>query len=483
MNRDSMLARLANETFDVLIVGGGATGLGCAVDAAARGYRTALVEAADFAAATSSRSTKLVHGGVRYLAEGDVHLVREALHERTRLKRNAPHLVFDRAFVTPAYRWYEAPYYFAGLKLYDLLAGGNTGFARSRYLSAAAAVERVPWLRRHNLHGAIEYHDGQFDDARLAVALARTAADRGTALANYLACVTLSRSKGDPNLRTATVRNQETAETFDIRAKTIVNAAGIFVDAIRRLDDPQAAPILKLSRGTHIAVARDVLPGDSALLVPKTSDGRVVFAVPWHERVLIGTTDVHATDAELDPQPTHEELAFLIATIGDYAQTPIDESAITASFAGLRPLVERSAVASTAKLSREHVVEVSRNGLVTIAGGKWTTYRKMAADAIDAAIAAAGLTPAPCATETLRLHDDASGELDALIALQPDLATPLAAGFPYTKADAVNAFRNEMARTADDVVARRTRLAFLDARAAAAARPVVEALRKEVPTV
>lgn len=472
MNRDTMLQRLANEAFDVLIVGGGATGLGCAVDAASRGYRTALVEAHDFAAGTSARSTKLVHGGVRYLAEGDVHLVREALLERTILHHNAPHIVRDVAFLTPCYRWYEAPFYFAGLKLYDVLAGEHNDFGRSRFVSANGTLARLPWLRRGGLRGSIEYHDGQFDDTRLAIALARTAADQGAALANYVACVAL-----EPG-GIARVRDAETGSEFEIRARVIVNAAGIYVDAVRRLESPGAPPLLSLSRGTHVAIVPQALPGTDALLVPKTSDGRVIFAIPWHERVLVGTTDVPTAEAIADPQPTEAEIDYLLATLGEYLRVPLDRSAITASFAGLRPLVERSAASSTAKLSREHLVDVSPGGLVTIAGGKWTTYRKMAEDTIDVAAKHAGLLRSPCRTPWLTLHDDTRDELAGLVRADPSLAQPLSPGFAYTRADVVNAYRNEMARTADDVLARRTRLAFLDTAVARAVRPAVEALAR-----
>jgi glycerol-3-phosphate dehydrogenase len=474
VNRAAMLARLAGEAFDVLIVGGGATGLGCAVDAASRGYRTALVEANDFAAATSSRSTKLVHGGVRYLQEGDVHLVREALHERTHLLRNAPLLVRDRAFLTPAYQWWETPYYFTGLKLYDVLAGANA-FGRSRYVSRAETLDRLAWLRSSCLRASIEYHDGQFDDARLAIALARTAASCGAAIANYCRVTALNRTGS--RLGGAAVRDEETGATFDVRATATIDAAGIFSDDIRKMDDANARPILAYSRGTHILVSRDVMPGNDALLVPKTDDGRVLFAIPWHERMLIGTTDVPVERPIADPQPSDEEIAYLLATVNRYLERPIDANAITASFAGLRPLVERGA-ATTAKESREHLVETSPLGLVTIAGGKWTTYRKMAQDAVDAAIASGGLSAAPCITTTLRLHDDTSGEIDALIANRPELAAALSPGFAYTKADVVNGYRYEMARTVDDILARRTRLAFLDAKATAACRSIVEDLEK-----
>lgn len=458
-----MLARLSNETFDVAIVGGGATGLGCAVDAASRGYRTALVEAADFAAGTSSRSTKLVHGGVRYLARGDVHLVREALQERSLLFRNAPHLVKSIAFLTPAYRWYEIPYYATGLKLYDVLAGRNDGFARSRFVARREALDRIPWLRPNGLRGAIEYYDGQFDDARLAIELARTAAANGAALANYARCI---------GINPLTVRDEESGNTFDIRAKVVVNAAGIFVDSVRKLDDPAVTPFLALSRGTHIVIEPGVMRGSEAVLIPKTADGRVVFAIPWHGRLLAGTTDVSAPEPVLDPQPTDAEIAFLIETIAPYSSVNIDASSIAASFAGLRPLVARRPPSTTARISREHFVDVSRRGLVTIAGGKWTTYRKMAEDTIDAAISSAGLPGAPCITAGLAIHN-ATSEVAQLIAAQPELARPLHPAFRYTLADAANGFRNEMARTVEDVLFRRTRIGMLDSHATQACREEV----------
>jgi glycerol-3-phosphate dehydrogenase len=471
MNRSSMLRRLADETFDVLVVGGGATGLGCAVDAASRGLMTALVEGADFASGTSSRSTKLVHGGVRYLAEGDVHLVREALHERTLLLRNAPHLVRSLAFLTPAYRWREIPYYLTGLKVYDMLAGRTDGFGRSRFVSRDDALDRVSWLRAEDLRGAIEYHDGQFDDARLAIALAKTAAAHGAALANYVRCVALRDG------RIATVRNEETGDRFEVRARVVVNACGVFADDLRRLDDPAAAPLLTASRGTHIVLEPREFWSPDAVLVPKTEDGRVIFAIPWHERLLVGTTDVPVDRPQADPQPSDEEIAFLLETLRAYADVPLDASHVSASFAGLRPLVSKRPTSNTARVSREHLVEISPNGLVTIAGGKWTTYRKMAEDTIDAAIEYGALAGTPCVTAELHLDDDPSGQTETLVAERPELAGALHPAFPYTKADAVNGFRNEMARTVEDVLYRRTRIGFLDRQAAQESRATVQALQ------
>jgi glycerol-3-phosphate dehydrogenase len=443
-----MLERLANEPFDILIVGGGATGLGCAVDAASRGYRTALVEAADFAAATSSRSTKLIHGGVRYLAQGNVALVREALHERAILRRNAPSLVHDLAFLVPAYRWYEIPYFLAGLTAYDVLAGPQS-FGRSHAVSRRWAADQLPWLRCNGLHGGVLYHDGQFDDARLAISLAKTAARAGAALANYVRVREFLRR--DARIAGARAIDRESGRAFEINAVVTINATGIFADELRRLDDPSARPLLAQSRGTHIVVSGERLPSKVALLVPRTDDGRVLFVLPWREHTVIGTTDVPAPHPEPHPQPAAEEIAYLLAHVNRYLSVPLREDEITSSWAGLRPLVDRRATPSSAQ-SREHVVEVAPSGLVTITGGKWTTYRKMAQDAVDAAVRAGALPFAPCVTEQL--------------ALVPD---PEHVEYEY-------AIHEEMARTAQDVLARRTRLWFLDQAAAERARPQVEAL-------
>ncbi|MGD0052562.1 MAG: glycerol-3-phosphate dehydrogenase/oxidase [Vulcanimicrobiaceae bacterium] len=489
MNRADGLARLAAERFDVLIVGGGATGLGAAVDAAARGFRTGLIEAEDFASATSSRSTKLIHGGVRYLQQGDIGLVREALHERTTLLRNAPHLVRDRAFVVPAYRWFELPYYGAGLAAYDLLAGWGNAFGRSRIVGPRAAQALIPGLRGAGLHGAIVYHDGQFDDARLAVTLARTAVDQGAAVANYVRATSFVYD--GPRIAGVRAHEREGGAEFTIGARVVVNATGIFVDDLRRLDAPQAPALLAQSRGSHIVVHAAAL-GDAqaGLLVPRTPDGRVLFALPWHEHVLIGTTDIAVAGPELDPQPTGAEIAYLLETVNRYLARPLGESDILAAWAGLRPLVNRRAT-RTAALSREHLIDVAPSGLVTIAGGKWTTYRKMAADVVDAAMRVGELPPTPPATEHLPLHGARDvGALDerlrvygtdaeAVLALErddPSLAAPLDPRLPYTGAQVVYGARNEMAQTVDDVLARRTRALFLDAAGARASAPAVAAL-------
>lgn len=446
MNRSASLTRLKNETFDVLIVGGGATGLGCAVDAAARGYKTALVEAEDFAKATSSRSTKLVHGGVRYLQQGNVALVREALHERTRLRSNAPGLVREMPFLVPAYRWWEAAYHACGLRLYDVLAGAS-GFPRSTTLSAGAARERLANIKTDGLRAATLYWDAQFDDARMAIALARTASDSGAAIANYVRASGLLRS----NERICGIEavDAETDDRFSISARAVINATGIFSDALRRLENPGAAPVLTYSRGSHIVVDNAALKGAStALLVPRTSDGRVLFAVPWYGRMLVGTTDVQVGSPEIEPKPSEDEISFILSAFNRYLARPVSRADIRSAFAGLRPLITRSA-ANTAMLSREHLVETSASGVVTVTGGKWTTYRKMAQDAVDAAERCAGLGPVASPTADLRLRDDTAyvSTLDG-------------------REVVLHAAREEMARTVEDVLARRTRLLFVDAREA-----------------
>ena len=427
MNRERALERLEREDFDVAIVGGGATGLGCAVDAASRGYRTALVEARDFSGGTSSRSTKLIHGGVRYLRQGNIALVREALAERAALLRNAPTLVTPLPFFVPARNAAERLYYAAGLRLYDLLA-------RKSAVPSSRAVR-----------GGVEYYDAQFDDARLAIALAKTAWSLGAAVANYAAVESFTYRDGA--LCGAMVRDAETGAPFVLRARCVINAAGIFADRVRGLDDAQAPALLQFSRGTHVVVPQDTLPfGDRALLVPKTADGRVLFALPWHGRVLAGTTDVAAAQAVHDPVPTIGEVDWILGALAPYANRRIGRADVSSAFAGLRPLVRHGSRA-TKSLSREHLVTASPSGLVTVTGGKWTTYRVMARDAVDLAARQAALAHVPSRTHELRIE-----------------AAPLDPGFD-------EAIEREMARTLDDLLGRRKRTLFVDAREAIAAAP------------
>ncbi len=493
-SRAELLDRLrGGECWDVAIIGGGATGLGAAVDASARGYRTVLLEAHDFAKATSSRSTKLVHGGVRYLARGEVGLVREALHERGRLLRNAPHLVHGRDFLVPAYRWWAKSYYGLGLKAYDWLAG-RLGLGRSRLIGRDAALRLVPTLEPSRLRGGVVYRDGQFDDARLALALARTALDLGATALNYMPVFGLIREGG--RIAGVESRDAETGESFTIRASVVVNAAGVFADELRRMDDPGTKPILRPSQGAHVVLDRSFLPGETAVLVPETGDGRVMFAIPWLGRVLVGTTDTPIQSTPLEPKPLDEEIDTILATAGRYLARDPSRADVLSTFAGLRPLVDaRSDAKSTARLSREHALIVSESGLVTIAGGKWTTYRRMAADVIQRAAEVGGLEARPCATEELRLHGFASGPLggplaaygadaraiERIAAERPDLSAPIHLGLENPAAEVAWAARGELARTVEDVLARRTRLLFLDARAASESAPrVAEILATEL---
>ena len=449
MNRDAGLARLKEDHFEILVVGGGATGLGCALDAASRGYRTALIEGNDFASATSSRSTKLVHGGVRYLRQGNVALVREALLERARLLRNAPGLVRELPFLLPVFAWWQLPYYATGLRIYDALARGKD-VPRSTFCRAADANDLFPSLNATALRGALVYWDAQFDDARLAIALAQSAVDCGAAIANYVRAETPIYEGS--RVRGVTAIDCERDERFEIRARAVINATGIFADRLRLQDAPDAAPLLRFSRGSHIVIPSQTLPiAGTALLVPRTSDGRVLFVLPWHSSALIGTTDVASPEAQFEPQPTQGEIDYLLETVNRYIDRPLQRTDIRSAFAGLRPLVNRAA-ARTARLSREHIVEVAASGLVTVTGGKWTTYRKMAQDATDAACESAGLTATECRTQSLRLHD---------VPLVPDL--------DY-------AVEHEMARTLDDLLARRRRTLFIDARAARELAPRAAAI-------
>jgi glycerol-3-phosphate dehydrogenase len=491
MNRDDMLAavRAADSAWDFIIVGGGATGLGCAVEAASRGYRTLLLERGDFAKGTSSRSTKLVHGGVRYLRQGNVSLVLEALRERGLLIKNAPHLVRNTAFVVPNYRWWEGPFYGIGLKMYDLLAG-RSGFGRSKLLSKKKTLKLLPTIEPEGLDGGVIYYDGQFDDARLAVNLAQTAADKGGTLLNYVRVVGLLKADGE--VSGVRARDEESGEEFEVSARAVINATGVFTDEVRRMDNPDAPPMVSPSQGVHIVLDRSFLPGDAAIMVPKTDDGRVLFAIPWHGVVLVGTTDTPVPSASLEPRPLERELAFLLDHAGRYLVKRPKREDVLSVFAGLRPLVAGGhEEGSTAELSRDHSLVISKTGLVTITGGKWTTYRKMAEDTIDQAAVLADLPERPSVTRTLRVHgwhaeSQAFGEFDfygsdaehlrRLVEERPELDEKLHERLPLRAVQVVWAARQEMARTVEDVLARRTRCLLLNAAASLEAAPRVAAL-------
>jgi len=492
MNRDEMLAavRRAAGPWDFVIVGGGATGLGCAVEAASRGYKTLLLERSDFAKGTSSRSTKLVHGGVRYLRQGNVSLVLEALRERGHLIKNAPHLVRSTAFVVPNYRWWEGPFYGIGMKVYDLLAG-RSGFGRSKLLSKRRTLKLLPTIEPEGLDGGVIYYDGQFDDARLAINLAQTAAEHGGILLNYARVVGLTKA-ADGEVKGARFRDEETGEELEVSAKVVINATGVFTDDLRRMDNADAPPMVSPSQGVHIVLDRSFLPGDTAVMVPKTDDGRVLFAIPWHHVVLVGTTDTPVKSASLEPRPLDEELKFLLDHAGRYLSKKPKAADVLSNFAGLRPLVAGgNEEGSTAEISRDHSLVTSRTGLVTITGGKWTTYRTMAEDTVDTAALLADLPDKPSITRTLRVHgwhadSSAFGDfafygsdaepLRRLIAENPDLDARLHDRLPLLAAQVVWAARQEMARTVEDVLSRRTRCLLFDAKASIEAAPRTAAL-------
>ena len=486
MKREEVLRKVgARQEWDIIIVGGGATGLGAAVEAASRGYQTLLLEAEDFAKATSSRSTKLVHGGVRYLQQGNVKLVLEALRERGRILHNAPHLAHRRAFVIPAYAYWQLPFYGIGLQLYDLLAF-REGIGRSRILSFDATLQALPSVRKTGLRGGVLYYDGQFDDARFAITLLRTLFDlRGTAL-NYAPVTGLLKRNGV--VCGVCAEDRETGSCFECGAKVVVNATGIFSDTIRRMDEPETARVVAVSQGTHVVLPREFLPGHSAMMIPRTSDGRVLFAIPWHGRVVVGTTDDPVSQPCYEPKALPEERKFLLAHIERYLGHRPEANEIKSMWSGQRPLVRAEDASSTASLPRDHTILISKAKLVTITGGKWTTYRKMAEDVIDRAAGLAALERVASRTANLQLHGwiekpEAETEwqrvygadlplLDGIADEDPELDKLLHPDLPFRQCEVIWAARHEMARQVEDVFARRTRALFLDARASIEAAPL-----------
>lgn len=497
-SRDEILGALRDDPvfWDVIVIGGGATGLGAAVDSAARGYRTILLEQSDFSKGTSSRSTKLIHGGVRYLQQGNVRLVLEALRERGILLQNAPHLVHNLPFVVPNYDWWEGPFYGMGLKIYDMLSG-RFGLEPSMHISREETLKRIPTLESGGLRGGIIYHDAQFDDARLAVNLAQTLADLGGTPVNYMQVTHLLKAKG--GVDGVVARDMEDGGEIEIRGRVAVNATGVFTDAILRMDDPAIPDCVVPSQGVHIVLDKTFLPSESAIMVPHTADGRVLFAVPWHDRVVVGTTDTPVAKVSLEPRPLREEIDFLLTHAARYLTRDPSESDVLSTFAGLRPLVRTGNVLDTASLSREHAVQVSGSGLVTITGGKWTTYRKMGEDVINTAAEVAGLDARRPATDQLRIHGwlkhkadvyprnvygtDIVG-LNKIASENPALGEPIHPKLFYQASEVIWSVRHEWARTVEDVLARRTRALFLDARAsmeaaAAVARIMAEELGRD----
>lgn len=491
MNRTEMLERVRVRTtpWDMVIVGGGATGVGVAVDAASRGYEILLLEQNDFGKGTSSRSTKLVHGGVRYLEQGNIPLVMEALKERGLLRQNAPHLVHDLPFIVPNYDWWEAPFYGMGLKVYDLLAG-KFGFGKSRILSKAEILQEIPTIKTEGLRGGVIYYDGQFDDSRLLVNLVSTAAEHGATILNYTS-VTGMIKDGDGYVSGVTVIDSESKAEFQVKAKVVINATGAFTDSVRRLADESVQPMIAPSQGIHLVFDRSLMPGSSAIMVPHTSDGRVMFAIPWHEHVLVGTTDTAIEEPTLEPKPFEQEIEFILETAGKYLSRPPSRADILSVFVGIRPLVKAGGAGSTAALSRDHTIHIDNSGLLTICGGKWTTYRKMAEDGVDHALTLAKLDEKSCVTKSLKIHGFAENlqpdahlsvygcdaqKIQAMISKDASLGEKLHPDLPYVLAEVIWAVQNEMCRTVEDFLARRVRALFLNSGAALAMAPRVAQL-------
>lgn len=522
MNRTAHLARLQSEPFDICIIGAGASGAGCAVDAASRGLRVALLEADDFGAGTSGTSTKLVHGGVRYLEQAvktldpkQLSLVRKALHERRTLLHIAPHLCHPLALLTPVNNLIEGAYYAVGLKLYDWLAGSRR-MAPSRWLSKASALRHFPAFDPDKLHSAVMYYDGQFDDVRLNLSMVQTAAAKGAAVANHVLVEKVSADAAG-KITAVEVLDKQTGNHFSVRASVFVNATGTRADGLRQGANARQGARMRASKGAHAVLAQTALPmadgqtEPAALLVPKTKDGRVLFAIPWRGQWLIGTTDTEADPTDV-PALLPDEATYLLDHVNQYVKNPVPLEALTGGFAGLRPLLQADPNAASQSLVRDHEVEIDdKSGLVSIMGGKWTTYRLMAQETIDAcckllaasAAAATGTSPA-CQTETLLLQG-ASGYTrnyrkhltgsypeypadvldhladtygtDALNVLrllreEPDWLTRLAVGHPFIRAEVIYAARTEMAQTLPDVLMRRIRLGLIDWRATLEALPV-----------
>lgn len=495
MNRNQSLHEI--DTFkgvwDVIIIGGGATGLGSGVESASRGYKTLLLEQHDFSKGTSSRSTKLIHGGVRYLQQGNISLVLEALHERGLLIQNAPHLVHNQTFIVPTYDWWSGPFYGVGMKVYDLMAG-KFGLGPSKILSREETLEKIPTVEPTGLRGGVKYCDGQFDDSRLAINLAQTMVDYGGFPINYMKAEGLL--KTNKMISGVAATDIESGKEYELSARVVINATGIFTDQILNMDDSNHRDIITLSQGVHLILDKEFLPGDSSIMVPHTTDGRVLFAVPWHNRVVVGTTDTAIETATLEPKAFNEEIDFILENAAKYLSKDPTRDDVKSVFAGIRPLVNFGEEKETAAISRDHFLMVSESGLVTITGGKWTTYRKMAEDTLNQAALIAGLEEQPCITKNLRIHgwlknidpqdslsyygSDAIA-IENLVEQKSELGNKLHEKLSYRKADVLWAVREEMARTVEDVLARRTRALFLDARVSIEIAPIVaEMISKEV---
>ena len=485
MNRKNHLKKVKNKKkpWDIVIIGGGASGLGAAVDAASRGYRTLLLEKSDFAKGTSSRSTKLVHGGVRYLQNGDISLVIEALKERGIMRKNAPHLVQDLSFVIPSYDWWNSPFYGIGLKIYDMMAG-NLGLGPSTLLDRQETIDLIPNVKKKGLRGGVIYHDGQFDDARMAISLAQTAENQGASLINY--CGVTSLVKEGDMITGVTAKDEFSGEEFSISAKVVINATGVFSDQIIQMDQPGSRKLIVPSQGVHIVLDKSFLNGPHAIMVPHTTDGRVLFAVPWNDYVVVGTTDTLIEQTLEEPIALEEEIAFILENAGAYMTTPPTRADVKSVFSGLRPLAAPEDNGSATKeISRHHKVTVSTSGLVSILGGKWTTYRKMSEDLINTAQSVGGLPERACISHSLPIHgydynSDWSNplhvygtDIEKIHKLDEAGNESLSDQLHLTKNQIVWAVREEMAMTVEDVLARRSRALFLNAETTLALAPKV----------
>jgi len=492
-DRENIIRKLeTTEKWDIIIIGGGATGLGTGLDAATRGYKTLLLESVDFAKGTSSRSTKLVHGGVRYLAQGQVDLVREALHERGLLLKNASHLVSNQSFIIPSYSLWNNWFYTIGLKVYDLLSGKLT-FGKSIRVNKSDTILRLSTLKTENLKGGVMYHDGQFDDSRLAVNMAQTCIEQGATVVNHCKVINLLKDKNG-KINGVLARDEESSTSYELSAKVVVNATGVFSDAILKMDNPSARKSIQPSQGIHLVFDKSILPGNDAIMIPKTDDGRVLFLVPWKNRVIVGTTDTLRDEPKFEPRPLDKEVEFILNTANRYLNIPVSKEDVMSVYSGLRPLAApKNNSTKTKEISRSHKILVSDSGLLSITGGKWTTYRKMAKDAIDKIIALKKLPKRKCVTKNLSIHGSNLKvnqsnrlsiygsdllEIENLIKSNPKLGERIHSRLEFTRAEIVFAIRNEMARTIEDVLARRVRILFLDAKAAIEVAPLVGEILK-----
>ncbi len=488
MNRNQSIQEIQIcEQWDLVIIGGGATGLGCAVDAANRGYKTLLLEKNDFAKGTSSRSTKLLHGGVRYLEQGNIRLVREALLERGRLMKNAPHLCRRLPFIVPFYKWWQKWYYGTGLWLYDFLSGQHS-IGKTKFLSKKGTLKNLPGLNGESIHGGILYFDGQFDDARVAISLAQTAVAQGATVVNY--CGVTGFLKSGEAIQGVVARDKLTNKVFPIKSKAVINATGVFADELLRLAQGDHEATITPSQGVHLVVDKQFFEGTAALMIPQTDDGRVLFAIPWYNKVLLGTTDTTVDEIREEPRALKDEIDFIIGHFNRFSASGIGYRDIRSVFAGLRPLARIRGQQKTAVMPRDHHVSVPTPGLVHVTGGKWTTYRGMAEHAVNQSAVVAGLEKKRCNTHTLQLHGystcnaglhlDIYGtdavEIARLLESDPALSEKIHPQYPYTKAEVQWMTREEMAITVEDILARRTRLLFIDAAAAVYAAPVVASI-------